>query len=463
MANDNKDWEKKDNEQTRPPEGQTFNYTAFLLSEIFTVDHIHSLKKGLNNLLNNEVAAKTLQNNLSRDLLSLRGGSWYRIGGLISEASKDLDATYRGIPNQFDDTEVVKLPEGICRLDFYMAHKIPSFFILTTLVRIEKKTSDSFQDIFLKYHKSYEEPIPSDKIIRIHMPSNIKERQAKQFSDALQLSIENYLAKAVKGFFLSKKQNNCPILPKIEIYTLDNIPTFETDGLKEWLKQHNDFLRCCGFESAPWEVYRYDNFLVSQYMDTRGEGPLTWKVLCSRKWKGNQVDEYNIEYMVWHSFVKSIELLSLQEYISHEANYIVKFRKPLVKKTLSKNITDEQAREYSDFVNKRLDFEKIKGEITDLISTPKLALYGVPEFVVVEVTKTTSDNFCQYLLQCIGYGLNTVGKEFDVQTRRFETLFNIAVTHSSQTLQRRIAWLTWFILGCTIALFIVGIVSLIVE
>ena len=276
--------------RTRPPEGTTIEYVYFRLFELFQIEDVDSLLRGLRKLFPNfndsffhgDDYGKFIQN-----ATGITGGEWLNIGHICRERRG------RFWGDQF--RELKKLPSYVDYIHVELHKVLPSVFAITYDVHLEESATQKL----IELQKSrYTPEIQFRKIIpygrlgggySTNRAEYVMRRQIEKWKTDLISQVEKCLEQFLIGDFLHDKSRKAQHLPAIEVYSFKGIPTTKT-ALRKWIQHSGAWLESLGFYLLQIDSY------------TNG------KLIFVPKWQHdteNNRPAYRI-IVLWDSYIKSI-------------------------------------------------------------------------------------------------------------------------------------------------------------
>jgi len=449
---DHEKFVRQQNEWCFLKDKQKVKYHSFILLELFPLEKISNLIKGLDELYK-DVSASQKNRLKYGDVLKDSHSKIFQWNTLNLPYITTTKLKGKVLPNcAFHD-----LGENIRHLHISIYKILPSYVILQIQVYLDEKISKKINDVIYKYHKEKKIPVktPKGEYTKIYSPANQKTTEINQIKEDLHKEAIDFLRTYFEGFFFELSEKQIPIVPYIDVLSLD-YPESEED-ISKWGLDNSNFFQCFNTCIISYECFKYENYLLC--IESRRDSFSNYVIYANRKTSENNmypdIDSAIEEKLNFCCFdILAIDRwLKIQESVVGEINGSIseeitkieenqigkalKTRKRILSKIFSFARFKAEFKRY-DFIPDKFNFESIK----DLRK---------PERKI---------NLFKGFKECIEARINDIDSLINNFTRQYETILNLKNIEFSKNMQLKVLILTIIIIVLTLAQITIGIIGL---
>ena len=362
---------KRENEMSFLENKEKVHYHSIIIMELFNLEDFNILVEGLN-----EIYTDLNVLDYSR-LINLKNQ-------LKNQNSKLFNRWMNNLPviTNFKLKDKV-LPNGVLYdlgpnidfLDMKVYGISPSVVMLQVNIILNSKASERLNEIIYNYY---------DEIVEIHerpqgkyenriLPHNIKEKEIINLRSSIKLEAINFLKKYFSGFFFNLTEDDCTLIPSIDLFSL-NYPKDEKK-LREWVDNKIGFFNC--FSTLAYDPFKYENYLLLK--EDKTDKYRNYLIFANRKDVDTDLFDKIDASIIGNLESYSFELFAIYRWLKIQEKIVGRFNSLITNEILDLGYSDlnriinNRKKVYHEMFNferfkTELDFYNLGPNITDFIS-----------------------------------------------------------------------------------------------
>lgn len=455
----------KAHEHTRLPKDIQIDYLCFRLVEIFPVEEATRLQRGLKKLLpflESEVWHRDFSKDFSKQAKRIQAGMYWNLGRLVKESE------FLFFPSE--SRKMPELPEEVSFVDVWLHHLYPSVFVVTFDVYLQK---DATQRLLRVHGKKYLSTLRFLRLIpwgiqgASYAGENTSERAIKhevlRWFEDLRKKVENCISPYVRGYFLEQGSRKSSALPAIEVVALQGTPS-EPDAFEKWFRDQRRWWDSLGF-GHDFFIYKSKEAMYVDPADDYPHGRSVIRVVPLWESYKAAVADFRLKsgdrFAVTHDIAEWLNallpLFVILEYLESVQDNIEKLRQETFRKMkpglhLAKRmnryirLSDAIQRESMLLERIALEYEQDRINIERSVTRAFSELTISDTHIADKVGATLSER----LLKSVDYYLDFLKKNLGFVTNSFSQYLSTRNMKVMYQLQRRMFWLTVFVVIATV-------------
>lgn len=453
---------KETYEKTRPSEGIELSYLSFRLIELFHIEEIDDLIKGLNSLFPGFSSYLGSKTRFTSDLKNLSetitGTGFQTVGFITSKENGKLFYPYH--------RKIESLPPEVQSIRINSSKIWPSAMIITLDVHLNEEATSEIVAL-------QEEPfLPEVRFanllpwkLRSHSTTPTMRKEIINWFNNLRLQVEQCIEPFIAGFFMRHNYSKASRLPAIEVFGFKGIPEGDEAVTAKWTEKTYGWWDSFGFKFY-WPFYSNGQILFVESSNRPKETNTAYRIIA-----------------LWDQYLKSIKsqhMSTERETVSHNISYVLDSLVPYIsihefQATVQKEL---QKLRKTAFVSVHRGSQKVSNAIRlhNIISKETMNLKRmVMEFrqqkksillemkflkdmkvVITSSHKDWNENLRDTMIKNLEYQSSLLQKHTFLLSKSFADYLSARNTEAMYKLQRKIMYYT-------ISLFIAAILSLLLA
>ncbi|MBM3703137.1 MAG: hypothetical protein FJW63_09190 [Actinobacteria bacterium] len=247
--------------RTRFPANLLFNFLYFRLFDIFYIENVDNLLKGLKKLFpdkNDSFFIEYNSENFIKNSTGISSGEWLNIGYLVGSSKN----RFLGQRNRV----LKELPSFVDYIHIELHKVLPSFFTLSYDVHLKESVTQELIKLHNSKFKSeitFRKLIPYGKLGGGYSTKSseiVMRQEILTWISSLQIQVELYLKKFLKGKFFEDDPSKSTNLPCIEIYVVGKFPESKIT-IRNWIIKSSNWLESLGFHAIHIDSFTNNNLI----------------------------------------------------------------------------------------------------------------------------------------------------------------------------------------------------------
>jgi hypothetical protein len=446
-------------ENTKKPDGNDLVFHSLNLYEAYFLEDFNRLKKDFDGIytksskrsFNTERYVNQYNDFIDKALKDFLSGGWSNLGIIISEENSH---------NYLGGIRLQRFPEEIELIQIALFHALPSVIVVQFNIRFKEKIIRKLDALINS--KCYGKIVFSTLFPfkwcghKETFADNEKTKIICDYFTNLRKISEEFIKKYFKGHFLSDSQKIAgPICPAIEIFSISDFPNSEEEIDKK-VKTERGFWNTLGFQ---W-YYKFDIFNTEKlffFNRAHSLSDLEYPFRVLIKKKNLRIDIYgDVENAIncetadfLHGYTHPIILSELFKKILNQVNiFRISIGKGIFSKSffnpkLSKLLQLDQGVTQERFVFNRLSSEYRYMKSLNYLARNAETAAGLKDS---KLPHFKSQDLLEALFQEMERYLSLIKDQYETLNTGFKDYLDVKNLQVSYKLQRRIFWLTVFLL-----------------